>query len=114
MTATYSVKELIAHVAAGTIKREDAIAHCNAVLARPTTSENKAMRWTRVRDAFAKAEPITVKAAFATMAEAKPAKASKPAKAKSQPKAEVDPMTALAKQMEALTAAFVAMAKAKR
>lgn len=108
----YTVKQLIDAVNAGTIAREAAIAHCESVIARPTTSDNKRMRWTRVRDGFAKAEPVTVKAAFAAM----PEPAAKPAKAKATPKAKAqadDPMTAIARQMEALTAAFAALA-AKR
>lgn len=110
----YTVKQLIDAVNAGTIAREAAIAHCETVLARPTTSDNKRMRWTRVRDGFAAGKPVTVKAAFAAMPE--PAKPEpKPAKAKAQPKAAKadDPMTVIARQMEALTAAFAALA-AKR
>lgn len=109
----YTVKQLIEAVNAGTIAREAAIAHCESVIARPTTSDNKRMRWTRVRDGFAASKPVTVKAAFAAMPD-KPA--AKPAKAKAAPKAKAqadDPMTAIARQMEALTAAFAALA-AKR
>lgn len=111
----YSVKELNALVASGTMTLEQAVAHCEAVIARKTTQEspNKLMRWTRVRDGFAAGKPITVKAAFAAMPD-KPA--AKPAKAKAAPKAKAqadDPMTAIARQMEALTAAFAALA-AKR
>ena len=106
----YTVKQLIEAVNAGTIAREAAIAHCESVIARPTTSDNKLMRWTRVRDGLAAGKPITVKAAFAAMPD-KPA--AKPAKAKAAPKAKAqadDPMTVMARQMEALTAAFTALA----
>ena len=114
MTA-FSVKQLIDAVNAGTLARDAAIAHCETVLARATTSDNKRMRWTRVRDGFAAGKPVTVKAAFATIVTPEPAKpAAKPAKAKAQAKATTeDPMTVIARQMEALTAAFAALA-AKR
>ena len=112
----YTVKQLIDAVNAGTITRDAAIAHCEGVIARPTATDNKRARWTRVRDGLRKAETVTVKAAFAAMATPEPTPAAKPAKAKAQPKAKAqadDPMTAIARQMEALTAAFAALA-AKR
>lgn len=113
MTA-FSVKQLIDAVNAGTLARDAAIAHCETVLARATTSDNKRMRWTRVRDGFAAGKPVTVKAAFATIVTPEPVKPAKPAKAKAQAKATTeDPMTVIARQMEALTAAFAALA-AKR
>lgn len=113
MTAIYTVKEILAHVAAGTLSREAAIAHCDSVLARPNCTDNKRMRWTRVRDAVAKGETITVAAAFATVP-AKPAKPA-PAKAEPQPKA-ADPLTAITQRlaaqdqrMDALMAAFTTL-----
>ena len=109
--SVFTVKQLIAAVNAGTIARDAAIAHCGVVLARPTTSDNKRMRWTRVRDGFAAGKPVTVKAAFATIVTPEPVK---PAKAQAKAKATTeDPMTVIARQMEALTAAFAALA-AKR
>lgn len=113
MTALLTVKNLLDGVAAGTITREAAIARCDEILARTSVSDNKRARWTRVREGFAKAKPVTVAAAFTGMdapAKKAPAKA-KAAKAAKAPA--TDPMTELARQMEALTAAFVALAKAK-
>ena len=114
MTATlFTVKQLIEAVASGRVTREAAIAHCDTVLARPTTSENKAKRWTRVRDGFADGEDVTVKAAFAAMPKPEPKPKAQP-KAEAQPKA--DPLSDLAQQMAAqnaridgLLAAFVAL-----
>ena len=114
MSAIYTVKEILAHVASGKLTREAAIAHCDSVLARPNATDNKRLRWTRVRDAVAKGETITVAAAFATVPEAKPAKPA-PAKAEPQPKA-ADPLTALTQRMaaqdqrlDALMAAFTTL-----
>jgi hypothetical protein len=115
-TTVFSVKELIEAVASGRVTREAAVAHCNAVIGRPTTSDNKRMRWTRVRDGFAEGETVTVKAAFAAMPKPEPKPQAKP---KAQPKA--DPLTDLARsmtarmdeqsqRMDAMMAAFLALA----
>lgn len=116
MTAIYTVKELIAAVDAGTITRDAAIAHCETILSRQTTSDNKRLRWTRVRDAFRAAKPITVAAAFATVQPepAKPAAKPAPKAQEAQPKA--DPLTEITQRMaaqdariDALVAAFTSL-----
>jgi hypothetical protein len=100
---------------AGTITREAALARCDEIIARPGVSENKRKGWQTLRGQVVAGGPIDIAATYAHL---KPAAtpAAKPAKAKAAPKATAqadDPMTAIARQMEALTAAFAALA-AKR
>lgn len=115
----YSVKELIALVASGAMTREAAVAHCDAVLARPKTQAdvNKSARWTRVRGDFAAGKAASVKAAFAEMPAAKAAAEAKAAKPSPEPKpTKADPLTEITQRMaaqdqriDALVAAFTSL-----
>lgn len=127
MTAipAYSVKQLNELVASGAWTREQAIAHCDIVLARPKTQAdaNKTSRWTRVRGDFVAGKTADIRAAFASMpaaqaaAAAKAAKPAKPAPAKAEPQPKAaDPLTAITQRlaaqdqrMDALMAAFTTL-----
>lgn len=122
MTApAYSVKQLNELVASGAWTHEQAIAHCDIVLARPKTQAdaNKTARWTRVRGDFVAGKTADIKAAFASMPAAQAAAAAKPAKpapAKAEPQPKADPLTVLTQRMaaqdqriDALVAAFTSL-----